>query len=39
MQGRMTGQAFIQIEDGDGKDVHIAGRVAMPGGKTKYPVK
>jgi hypothetical protein len=39
MQDRMSGQLFIQIEDDSGKDVHIAGRVAMPGGKTKYPVK
>jgi hypothetical protein len=39
MQDRMSGQLFIQIEDDDGKDVHIAGRVAMPGGKMKYPVK
>ena len=39
MQDRMTGALFIQIEDDNGKDVHIAGRVAMPGGKTKYPVK
>ncbi len=39
MQDRMSGALFIQIEDDNGKDVHIAGRVAMPGGKTKYPVK
>jgi len=39
MQDRMSGQLFIPIEDDDGKDVHIAGRVAMPGGKKTYPVK
>jgi hypothetical protein len=38
-QDRMTGALFIQIEDDNGKDVHIAGRVAMPGGKKSYPVK
>ncbi len=39
MQDRMTGELFIQIEDKTGEDVHIAGRVAMPGGKKTYPVK
>jgi hypothetical protein len=39
MQDPMTGGLFIQIEDNNGKDVHIAGRVAMPGGKKTYPVK
>jgi hypothetical protein len=35
----ITGALFIQIEDDNGKDIHIAGRVAMPGGKKTYPVK
>jgi len=39
MQDRLTGEIFIQIEDDNGKDVHIAGRVAWPGGKKTYPVK
>lgn len=39
MQDRMTGEIFIQIEDDNGKDVHVAGRVAWPGGKKTYPVK
>jgi hypothetical protein len=39
MQDRLTGQLFIQIEDDTGRDVHIAGRVAMPGSKKTYPVR
>ena len=35
----INGTLFIQIEDDNGKDVHIAGRVAMPGGKKTYPVR
>jgi hypothetical protein len=34
----ITGALFIQIEDDNGKDVHIAGRVAWPGTKKTYPV-
>jgi hypothetical protein len=39
MQDRMSGELFIQIEDDNGKDVHIAGRVPWPGGKKTYPVR
>jgi hypothetical protein len=37
MQG-LNGEIYIETEDDNGKDVHIAGRVAMPGGKKTYPV-
>jgi hypothetical protein len=32
MQDRDTGQMFLQIEDGDGRDIHINGEVRLPGG-------
>ena len=36
---RNTGENFIQIEDADGRDVHINGEIPMPGGGPTYPVR
>jgi hypothetical protein len=36
---RNTGENFIQIEDADGRDVHINGEVPMPGGGPTFPVR
>jgi hypothetical protein len=36
---RTTGSLFVQIEDADGRDIHINGEVPLPGGGQLYPVR